>query len=311
MTHSQHPPLIIILGPTASGKTKLAIALAELYKGEIISADSRQVYRGMDIGTGKDLIEYGKTPYHLIDIINPDQEYNLYQFSRDFKHCYTGISQRATLPFLVGGTGMYLDAVLSRYNLTIAKTSENARNLYANKPESELISHLYKLKPELHNTTDTNDRSRLIQAISIAEAEKAHAETITWPNFKPFIMGININKKRCQARITQRLKDRIEEGMIEEVVKLKNNDIGWETLENFGLEYRYIAQYLQGSLNYNDMFQKLNSAIHRFAKKQDKWFRKIENKGHDIHWLEADDQLQVNAVKQLDIFMSQYKSISK
>ena len=309
MTHFKHPPLITILGPTASGKTKLAVALAKQYKGEIISADSRQVYRGMDIGTGKDLIEYGETPYHLIDIINPDKEYNLYQFSKDFSLCYTEIIKKSALPFLVGGTGMYLDAVLSRYNLTIAKTSENARKLYEKKSKAELISHLYKLKPELHNTTDINDQNRLIQAITIAEAENAKEETISWPDFNPFILGININKELCQAKITQRLKIRLKEGMIDEVIKLKSTqgNVDWETLENFGLEYRFIAQHLQGKLNYNDMFQKLNSAIHHFAKQQNKWFRKLEKKGHQIHWLESNEQLLDNAMKLLNTFNSQYK----
>jgi len=287
MTHSQHLPLITILGPTASGKTKLAVSLAKEFSGEIISADSRQVYRHMDIGTGKDLREYGTTPYHLIDIVNPNQEYNLFQFAQGFLSCFQRITDQKTIPFLVGGTGMYLDSVLSRYALTIANTSQNAREQYEKKCKTELIAILGKLKPELHNQTDLIDTDRIIQAIIVAEAEHEKRSTLEWPEMDNLIIGLKLSRDERRARITSRLKARIEEGLIEEIAFLHEQYLSWEQLDNFGLEYRYVSQYVRGNINLNDMYQKLNSAIHRFAKQQEKWFRNIEKKGHKIEWVDC------------------------
>ena len=295
MTYNLHSPLITVLGPTASGKTKLAVSLAKVLTGEIISADSRQVYRGMDIGTGKDLDEYQGIPYHLIDIIDPNQEYNLFEFSKDFCKCFQDINHRKALPFLVGGTGMYLDAILNRYKLTIAEPDQNTRVLLENKSDTALKAILLALNPNQHNNTDLNDRKRLLQAIHVAESKHQQSPELIWPEFSSLILGIKAVREETRRRITSRLKVRLDEGMIEEVHQLHKQGISWEKLDFFGLEYRFIAQHLKGELSYNDMFQKLNSAIHYFAKQQEKWFRRMERSGLKIHWLEQDDQLFKNA----------------
>jgi len=295
MTHNPHSPLITVLGPTASGKTKLAVSLAKTLTGEIISADSRQVYRGMDIGTGKDLDEYQDIPYHLIDIIDPSQEYNLFEFSKDFCRSFQDINERKALPFLVGGTGMYLNAVLNRYKLTIAEPDKNAHFLLEKKSDDELRSILLDLNPNQHNETDLQERKRLLQAIHIAQSIQQSSPELMWPAFSALIIGIKVSREETRRRITSRLQARFREGMIEEVDQLNKNGISWEKLDFFGLEYRFIAQHLKGELSYNDMFQKLNSAIHYFAKQQEKWFRKMERSGLQIHWLEQDEQLFENA----------------
>tara|TARA_R110002072_G_scaffold4280_9_gene30268 strand:+ start:3467 stop:4384 length:918 start_codon:yes stop_codon:yes gene_type:complete len=296
MIHSQSPFLITILGPTASGKTKLAVELAKQLTGEIISADSRQVYKHMDIGTGKDLNEYGHIPYHLIDIVNPNAEYNLFNFAVDFNHAFNAITQRHHLPFLVGGTGMYLDAVLSRYKLTIANIDEKTRLKLEKKSESELTAILCELKPTLHNTTDIQNKDRLLQAIEIAMSENENARLVTWPSFKPLILGIKIERTTLKNNITTRLKERLQAGMIEEVSALRQQGITDQRIDNFGLEYRYLLKHLKGELNYNDMFQKLNAAIVNFTKQQHKWFRNLEKKGHKIVWLDSDTTMSEAAL---------------
>lgn len=311
MTQQAETPLITILGPTASGKTKLAVTLAEQFHGEIISADSRQVYQYMNIGTGKDLEEYGDIPYHLIDVIHPDNEYNLFNFAQDFGVAYQHITSRHQLPFLVGGTGMYLDAVLSRYNLTIANIDENTRQDLEKKSIDALVGILRKLKPSLHNTTDTQDRARLVKAIEIALSEQNETaqgdnrDTILWPSFNPLILGIRISRENLKKRIKARLLSRLKEGMIDEVELLVRKGISFERLQNFGLEYRYIALYLQKQLNFNDMVQKLNSEIVRFSKQQEKWFRNLEKKQHQIIWLDADDDLPEKAKTVIQLFLEE------
>ncbi len=245
----------------------------------------------MDLGTGKDLAEYGTIPYHLIDIVNPGHEYNVFEFSTDFCSRYAEILQRAKLPFLVGGTGMYLDAVLSQYQLTIADSDEASRKALEAMSDEELVRRLFELKPSQHNTTDLLERKRLIRAIEIAQAELTQQQTIVWPQLSPLILGINMPRPSNRKHITARLKQRLKEGMIEEVETLHRQGLSWEQLDFYGLEYRYIAQYLQQKLSYNDMFQKLNAAIHQFAKQQEKWFRKIQNKGHEIHWLNPEHDM--------------------
>ena len=311
MTHSPKSPLITILGATASGKTKLAVALAKAYHGEIISADSRQVYRYMDIGTGKDLEEYAEIPYHLIDVIHPRYEYSLFNFAQDFCTTFNHISSRQHLPLLVGGTGMYLDAVLSRYKLTIANIDENTRQELEKKSDEALISFLYALKPTLHNTTDIQDRSRILKAIEIVLSENEASATgkqafLEWPNFRSLILGIRIDRQHLKERIKMRLKNRFEQGMIDEVEMLIRKGISFDRLNNFGLEYRYIARYLQGQLTFNDMFQKLNSEIVRFSKQQDKWFRNLEKKQHSIMWIDADESIEKNAESLLQEFMDTF-----
>ena len=281
--------LLVLLGPTASGKTGLAVRLAKSLNAEIISADSRQVYRGLDIGSGKDLHEYEDVPYHLIDIVDPEYEFCVFDFQQHFYKAFIDIQQRGKIPFLVGGTALYVDSILDGYQMLKVDENPLLRKQLKEKSIEDLRSRLFKLKPTQHNTTDLLDRDRLIRAIEIAEAEKDHCNKITKPpTIKPLIIGIKWPRDLTRQRITQRLKDRLEQGLVEEVELLHRQGVSWATLEFYGLEYRLVAQYLQNKLIYNDMFQKLNSAIHQFAKKQDTWLRRVERKGHQIHWIEGD-----------------------
>lgn len=282
------PNLLVILGPTASGKTRLAVGAARALDGEILSADSRQVYRGMDIGTGKDLVEYGEIPYHLIDIVDPGAEFNVFEFQRRFFAVFTEIRGRGRLPVLVGGTGLYLDAVLRGYRLVHVPENPELRRQLAPLTLEQLAVRLAALRPRLHNTTDTLDRERLLRAIEIAEGEEAaSAELPPLPELHPLVCGVRWERKALHRRIDARLKERLAQGMIEEVEGLRRSGVPYETLEFYGLEYRFVAQYLQGQLNRNDMSQKLASAIHQFAKRQETWFRRMERQGTEIHWLDG------------------------
>jgi tRNA dimethylallyltransferase len=294
-------PMICILGATATGKTRLAVALANSFGGEIISADSRQVYRGLDIGSGKDLDEYGSTPHHLIDIVDPGHEFNVFEFIVSYNDALEKIQTKGNLPFLVGGTGMYLDAVLSTYQLTV-RNAEHAEALQQ-LSDHELEDKLRELIPDQHNTTDTETRSRMISAIEIALAKQAGEPVIQANTTETLILGIAMPREKIREGITRRLKQRSSEGLIEEVEHLHANGVSWEQLYFYGLEYRFIAQYLQGQLNYNDMFQKLNSAIHQFAKQQEKWFRNIEKKGHKIHWINASADIEALATETIKDFL--------
>ena len=278
--------LLVILGPTASGKTRLGVELARRFSGEIISADSRQVYRGMDIGTGKDLAEYGTVPYHLIDILDPGCEFNLFQFQHRFLQLFSGIRERGHLPFLVGGTGMYLDTALRGYRLREVPESPTLRCELAPLSLDALAERLRQTATRLHNTTDLLDRNRLVRAIEIAEFERAHT-TEPLQEIRTLIFGVRWERHLLRQRITARLGDRLDQGMIEEVARLHEAGISWETMEFYGLEYRFVARHLKGELNRNDLFQKLNSAIHDFAKRQETWFRRMEKNGIEIHWLDG------------------------
>ncbi len=282
--------LLVIIGPTASGKTRLGVELARHLNGEIISADSRQVYRGMEIGSGKDLVEYGEIPYHLIDIVDPGYEFNVFQFQRRFLEADAAIRERGKLPILVGGTGLYLDSVLSGYQLTAVPENLLLRKELADQPLDLLVDRLRQANPRLHNSTDLLDRNRLLRAIEIAEFEKS-APPEPLPEFHTLIMGIRWERAQLRERITSRLRQRLGEGLIEEVERLHDEGISWEQLDFYGLEYRYVARHLQGELTKNDLFQKLNSAIHDFAKRQDNWFRRMERHGIVIHWLDGSDPL--------------------
>lgn len=282
--------LITILGCTATGKTKLAVQLTDCFNAEIISADSRQVYRGMNIGTGKDLSEYSihdrQIPFHLIDVIDPTEEFNLFSFQQLFYKSFKDISHRNKLPFLVGGTGMYLSAILQNYNLSKADF-ESYKQKLSSVSDDELKEMLKELNPALHNTTDLNDRERIIKAIAVSKSKQ---EMDVKQKIKSFIIGVNLSRDEIKKRITTRLKRRLdEEGMIEEVKSLMDSGISYNKLIFFGLEYKFIAQYLTGELNKNDMFQKLNSAIHSFAKRQMTWFRKMEREGVIINWIDGPD----------------------
>jgi tRNA dimethylallyltransferase len=278
--------LLVLLGPTASGKTRLGAALARQTNGEIISADSRQVYRGLDIGSGKDLHEYGDTPYHLIDIVEPSDEFNLFLFQRLFLQSFNAIGTDGKLAILVGGTGLYLDAVLQNYTLVEVPENQALRDELADLPSEALVERLQRLSPKLHNSTDLLKRERLVRGIEIASYQQDHPPE-PLPDISPLVMGIRWERQLLKKRITDRLKERLAGGMIEEVAALHASGIPWSKLDFFGLEYRYAGLYLQGEINRNDLFQKLNSAIHDFAKRQESWFRRMERQGINIHWLEG------------------------
>ena len=281
------PNLLVILGPTASGKTRLGVELARALGGEIISADSRQVFRGMDIGTGKDLHEYGGIPYHLIDVAPPGSEFNLFAFQRLFLGAFAGISGRGRLPLLVGGSGMYLDSVLRGYWLREVPESPELRRELDPLSLDQLADRLRGANPKLHNSTDLTERARLVRAIEIAEQSAPGEQGLAHPEVVPLALGIRWERAALRQRITRRLRERLESGMIEEVQQLHASGIPYRQLEYYGLEYRFIARYLKGELTRNDMFQKLNSAIHDFAKKQENWFRRMQSHGTPIHWLDG------------------------
>lgn len=279
--------LIVVLGPTASGKTRLGVELARRIRGEIISADSRQVYRGMDIGTGKDLVEYGEVPYHLIDIRDPGGEFSLFHFQRECLVAMDDIRRRGTIPLLVGGTGLYLESILKGYRLVETPENQALRSELAGLSPELLRERFLRVASSVHNTTDLQDTVRLIRAIEIAEYGKGH-ESEPLPAITPLVFGIRWERSLLRKRITERLKERLRGGMVEEVERLHEAGISWERLDYFGLEYRFIGRHLQGELTRNDMFQKLNSAIHDFAKRQDNWFRRMERNGIPIHWLDGE-----------------------
>jgi tRNA dimethylallyltransferase len=282
------PNLIVILGPTASGKTRLAVAAADRLGGEIISADSRQVFRTMDIGTGKDLAEYGTVAYHLIDILEPGDEFSVFAFQRLFSAAFADITSRGKVPLLVGGTGLYLDAVVRGYRMVQVPENPVLRHELGPLSLQELQSRLLSLNHQVHNTTDLLDRERLIRAIEIATMEQeGGGEPLVMPSVRPLVFGMKMERELLRRRITVRLKERLQGGMIDEVRGLLARGVTPERLDYYGLEYRYICRFLQGELNRNDMVQKLNAAIHDFAKKQENWFRRMEKQGVEIIWLDA------------------------
>ena len=291
--------LLVVLGPTASGKTRLGVELCRKLNGEVISADSRQVYRGMDIGTGKDLEEYGEIFCHLIDIVDPGYEFNLFEFQRRFYDVFENIRNGGKLAVLVGGTGLYLDAVLRSYQLVEVPPNPELRAELAELSEEQLTARLLRLKPEQHNTTDTIDRDRLTRAIEIAEGERnaGHEGLPSTPDLKPLILGVHWEREELKKRIEDRLRQRLEAGMIEEVSNLHENGVSFEVLESYGLEYRFVSLFLKGKLNRNDLFQQLNKAIRAFAKRQMTWFRRMERQGVFIHWLDAEDDLLTQALR--------------
>lgn len=289
---TKQPPinLIVILGATASGKTSLAVGAARLLRGEIISADSRQVYRGMDIGSGKDIQEYADIPYHMIDIVNPAVPFDVFSFQQRFVPIFHAIHERNRLPILCGGTGMYLDAILRNEQMVAAPHNAALRAELASLSDAELQQCLVQLEPEQHNRTNLDQRERTIRAIEIAQAKQLSGATPLVPELKPLIFGLRWPRAVLRTRITQRLYERLQQGLIEEVEHLHHQGVSWQQLEFYGLEYRFIAQHLQQQLTRNDMLQKLGSAIHQFAKRQDTWFRRMERNGYNIHWLDGDNQ---------------------
>ena len=307
--------MITILGPTASGKTPLAAALAAEIGGEIISADSRQVYRRMDIGTGKDLADYvvrsqesgdRRIPYHLIDIREPGTKYNLFEYQQDFFDVYEDIRSRGVVPVLCGGTGLYIEAVLKGYHLSPVPQNQALRDSLEGKPLAELTQMLTDLKAKtgsnMHNTTDVDSCQRAIRAIEIETYNIEHpTPRRELPPVDSLIIGVNIDRELRREKITRRLKARLEEGMIDEVKALLDEGIPAEDLIYYGLEYKFVTEYLIGQTSYDEMFSRLEIAIHQFAKRQMTWFRGMERRGFKINWIDATLPMEekIERIKQL------------
>lgn len=288
--------LVTILGPTASGKTSIAAAFAAETGAEIISGDSRQVYRRMDIGTGKDLADYvvdgRKIPYHLIDIVEPGTKYNLFQYQQDFLRAYEDVTSRGALPILCGGTGLYIESVLGGYRLMPVPENKALRESLSDKTLAELAVILERLKKEnnskMHNTTDVDTVKRAIRAIEI----ETYYKTVpvgerSFPDIPYIIIGVDIPRDERRRKITQRLRQRLDEGMVDEVKALLDSGIRPEDLIYYGLEYKFVTEYIIGRLSFNEMYGSLETAIHQFAKRQMTWFRGMERRGFHINWIDA------------------------
>lgn len=302
--------MITILGPTASGKTSLAAALAARIDAEIISADSRQVYRGMTIGTGKDLDDYRQgdrlIPYHLIDICEPGTKYNLFQYQQDFHLIYNNIVARGVRPILCGGTGLYIESVLKGYALSPVPQNQALRDKLADKSLAELTEMLEDLKRRnhsvMHNRTDVDTAQRAIRAIEIETYNLEHpTDNRTLPPIDSVIIGVDINREERRRKITQRLKQRLEEGMVDEIRQLLDRGIAPENLIYYGLEYKFVTEYVIGKTSYEEMFRQLDIAIHQFAKRQMTWFRGMERRGFTIHWIDALDPMDSKVAQIMDI----------
>jgi len=291
------PVQVVVLGATATGKTRLAVKLAKTFDGEVISVDSRQVYQGLDIGSGKDLEEYAEVPYHLIDVAEPTQEFSLFDYLSQVKLSLAGITAKHRLPIFAGGTGLFLDALIRGYELVKAPRNDALRSELADWDQAALVARLRELKP-LHNTTDIEDPERTLRAIEIALAEQDGGGQTINIQLSPLLIGLKAEPAALRQRIERRLIDRLENGMIEETERLIDRGVSWEQLHNFGLEYRYVASFIRGELNRNDLQQKLAAAIYQFARQQVKWFRRIERRGFKIFWFEA-ETLDESAVMDL------------
>jgi len=297
--------MLTILGPTASGKTSLAARMAYILKGHIISADSRQVYRGMDLGTGKDLADYEvdgeKIPYHLIDIVDAGYKYNVFEYQHDFLEVYQQLKEENIFPVFCGGSGMYLEAVLKGYKLINVPVNEELRGKLKSMSDEQLITQLKTYK-KLHNTTDIDTRKRMERAIEIEEyylKNKEHDDY--FPKINSLIVGVKFDRDSRRKKISQRLKQRLDEGMVEEVKALLDNGISPDDIIYYGLEYKYLTQYIIGQLSYDEMFSGLETAIHQFAKRQMTWFRGMERKGFKIHWIDGYAPMQEKTARILKL----------
>ncbi len=297
--------LIVVLGPTATGKTSFAAHLSSFIDGEIISADSRQVYRRMTIGTGKDYDDYkvddNYIPAHLLDIHEPGYHYNVYEFQNDFFRVFEEIQSRNKMPVLCGGSGLYIEAVLQKYKMIHVPPDPELRKTLENKSLEELEEILETFK-NLHNTTDTKNKRRAVRAIELETYYKNNPEIVVeLPSVKPLVIGLQIDREDRRSRITKRLNDRLEEGMIEEVRSLLDEGLSPDTLIYYGLEYKYLTKHVIGELSYDEMLEQLNIAIHQFAKRQMTWFRGMERRGTKIHWLNVSISLEerIQMVKEL------------
>lgn len=286
---------VVVLGPTAVGKTSIGVQIAYKFGGEIISADSRQTYRGLDLGSGKDLDEYTvcgkKIPYHLIDVADLSVEYNVFHYQQDFYRIFDNLVSRKVLPVVVGGTGMYLDAVIRAYDLVDVPEIPELRKQLESKSLEELSKMYLELKPDLHTKNDLLERERVIRGIEIYYgthgelAEKLKKSMYKRPEIKPLVIGTTLEREKVRENIKKRLEERIDAGMIEEVENLHSQGFSWERLEKLGLEYRYCALYLQKKISREEMFEQLFIAIRQFAKRQETWFRFMEKNGVEINWL--------------------------
>lgn len=283
--------MLTILGPTASGKTTLAAHLARRLGAEIISADSRQIYRGMDIGTGKDLSDYVvdgvSIPYHLIDIADPGYKYNLFEYQRDFLSAYQDIKGRGVFPILCGGTGLYIESVLKAYKMMPVPQNEELRQSLEGKSLEELTAILSTYKT-LHNTTDVDTAKRAIRAIEICEYYRSHPQDfVDFPAINSLVVGVDIARDLRREKISKRLRARLDEGMVDEVRRILDSGVSSEDMIYYGLEYKYLTNYVIGNLTYEQMVSELEIAIHQFAKRQMTWFRGMERRGFTIHWVDA------------------------
>ncbi len=298
--------IITVLGPTATGKTSFAAHLAKAINAEIISADSRQVYRGMDLGTGKDLEDYEvdgiKIPYHLIDIADPGYEYNVYEFQKDFLKAFSDISVRQKPVIMCGGTGLYLDSVIKAYTMVEVPENSELRASLESESDEKLISILKKYK-DIHNVSDISDRVRLIRAIEIQDYESKMSEKDKFPAFKSLNFGISFDRETIKKRITERLEKRLKHGMIEEIQSLMNGGTSAKELMFYGLEYKLVTQHVIGELSFDEMFRKLEIAIHQFSKRQMTWFRRMEKQGIEIHWIDG----RIDADKKVQFALSEIK----
>ena len=313
MTTEQQVNLLVVLGPTASGKTRLGVRLALEWGGEVVSADSRQVYRGLDLGSGKDLDEYNvdgaAVPYRLIDIADIDREFSVFDYQKRFYETCESIRSRGKLPVVVGGTGLYLEAVLAKYRMVEVPENAPLRAELAGEPDEELVRRLLGLKRRLHNTTDLVSRDRIVRAIEIADYSVSH-DPEPAPDVRPLILGTLWDRSILRQRIRVRLEERIEQGLVGEVAGLHARGVPWERLEQLGLEYRFIAQFIEGKIrSKNDLVQKLSAAICQFAKRQDTWFRRMERNGFKIQWVPCADFGKAAAVIERPLLSSGYARI--
>lgn len=304
---------VMILGPTACGKTRLGVKLAEKYGGEIISADSRQVYRGLDLGSGKDLDEYGKIKYHLIDVADPREEFNLFEWRKMALAAWKEIRDKKRLPFFCGGTGMYLDSIVRNYRLFEVPSNPELRQKLSGLSMEELQAYFRSLNPVLHNETDLTERHRLLRAIEIfeysqkqqdKEGQNLFDDTCESPEIIPLIIGVKIPREELWERILLRLDQRFEAGLTDEVKNLNLQGVSWQRLERFGLEYRFVAEYLQGKIpTFEELRNRLFIAIRQFAKRQDTWFRGMERKGVKINWVTGDFFLNSVNIIESNVFI--------
>ncbi len=290
------PSMLAILGPTACGKTSFAVALADCLDGEIISADSRQVYRGMDLGTGKDLADYDihghRIPFHLIDICDAGEKYNVYRYQHDFLVAYNDIVSRGRFPILCGGTGLYLESVLRGYKLCPVPQNPELRKSLENKSLEDLVKVLLEYKEKtggkMHNTTDVDTAQRAIRAIEIEEYYSEHPLLdASFPDIHSLVIGLDISRDLRRERISKRLQQRLDDGMLDEIRRLLDSGVHPDDLIYYGLEYKYLTLHVIGQLTYDEMFRQLEIAIHQFAKRQMTWLRGMERRGVHIHWIDA------------------------